>query len=351
MTEPLTYRNVGVDIERANEALRRVRGWIAKTRGPGVIGGIGDFGGLLDLGVGGFKDPILVATTDGVGTKLELARILDRHEVVAEDLVNHCVNDALAMGARPLFFLDYFATGELEPGVFERVIGAMAAACQTHECALLGGETAEMPGIYAPGVYDIAGFLVGVVERDELLTKERVREGDLLFGFPSSGLHTNGYTLARAIVAREADRDGLDLTSWLRIPRPALNEETAGSALLQVHRSYLKSIKNLRRASDLHAIAHITGGGWEGNIPRVLPDELGVAVDRSTFKVPRIFTYLAERGGVPEDDQWSTWNMGIGLVAFVAAEDLDRAHEAVPEARHIGHVEAARTGEPRVRFV
>jgi len=347
VNERLTYRNAGVDVRRTNDALGRVREFIAQTNGAQVIGGIGDFGGLIRLA--GYSRPVLVATTDGVGTKLELARLTNKHEVVGKDLVNHCVNDALAMGAEPLFFLDYFATGRLDPDVFERVVGAMAQACAAHQMSLLGGETAEMPGIYAEGIYDIAGFLVGVVEEEDLLRKTNVREGDHCFAFASSGLHTNGYTLARAIMARDAAAEGVDVTKWLNTPRSALAEDTAASALMQEHQSYLEPIKRLRKAAEVHAIAHITGGGWEGNIPRSLPDELGVVIDPTSFPRPRIFDFLADRGNVPDQERWDTWNMGIGLVAFVAQDDFDRARDAVPEAIRIGRVETAR-GERRVRF-
>lgn len=351
MTRELTYRGVGVDVDRAADALGRVRRYIDSTRTSraGVIGGIGDFGGLI--GLSGLRDPILVATTDGVGTKLEVARIMDRHEVVGADLVNHCVNDALAMGAEPLFFLDYYATGRLDPLVFERVVGAMAQACQDNGVALLGGETAEMPGMYADGVYDIAGFLVGAVERDQLLDKNNVREGDHCLALASTGLHTNGFTLARAIIERQAGLEGVEISTWLRMPRPGLREENAGDELLQPHLSYLRPIQRLRAAAELHAIAHITGGGWEGNIPRSLPDGLGVVIDRDSFPVPPIFPFLASIGEVAEMEQWNTWNMGVGMIAFVAHDHLDLALDALREYHvyRIGKVELAR-GDRRVRF-
>ncbi len=342
----LSYRQSGVDVSRAADALSRVRERIARTRRPEVIGDIGAFGGLFHSS----GDVVLVATTDGVGTKLELARLLDRHEVVGRDLVNHCVNDALAMGADPLFFLDYFSTSRLEPEIFSRVVGAMADACAEHGCALLGGETAEMPGMYADGTYDLAGFLVGGVARDRILDPANVREGDHCFGFASSGLHTNGYTLARAIVAREAERERVDAARWLAVPRSELAEDTAANALMQGHRSYLEPVRRLREAAEVHAIAHITGGGWEGNIPRSLPDGLGVAIDPTSFPRPAIFDFLARRGDVAEQERWDTWNMGIGLIAFVAQSDFERARDAVPEAIRIGRVETARDARRRVRF-
>ncbi|MEK7284897.1 MAG: phosphoribosylformylglycinamidine cyclo-ligase [Chloroflexota bacterium] len=355
----LSYRAAGVDVSRAEDALGRVRERVARTRRPEVIGDIGAFAGLFRMG--GYRDPVLVATTDGVGTKLELARLLDRHEVVGTDLVHHCVNDALAMGAEPLFFLDYFSTGRIEPDVFARVVGAMADACAAHRCALLGGETAEMPGMYADGTYDLAGFLVGVVERDAVLDPASAREGDVLIGLPASGLHTNGYTLARTIVARAAATQGKDLVDVLSAPRPELRGGSLGDALLAVHRSYLEDVRALRAAARVRSIAHLTGGGWEGNLPRALPAGLGAVVDRAAWIVPPLFRVLAELGDVPERDRWDTWNMGIGLVAVVAAEDERAALRALPDAIALGRVEelAARRGvattadgesERRVRF-
>src|SRR5439155_21113374 len=256
----LTYRDAGVNIARAEDALSRVKELIARTRRPEVIGEVGQFGGLF---ASPGADKVLVATTDGVGTKLEIARLLDRHEVVGPDLVHHCVNDALAMGAAPLFFLDYFATGRLEPAVFERVVGAMADACARCGIALLGGETAELPGMYADGAYDLAGFLVGAVARDKLLGPERVREGDTLIGIPSSGLHTNGFSLAREIVSRLAATKGTTVREVLAAPRQELEGFALGETLVATHRPYLREFRALRQAVEIHAIAHLTGGGWE----------------------------------------------------------------------------------------
>ncbi len=310
----LTYRDTGVNIARAEDALSRVKERIARTRRPEVIGDVGQFGGLF---ASPGADKILVATTDGVGTKLELARLLDRHEVVGADLVHHCVNDALAMGAEPLFFLDYFATSQIDPGVFSRVVGAMADACARSGTALLGGETAEMPGMYAPDTYDLAGFLVGVVDREKILGPQRVREGDALVGIPSTGLHTNGYSLAREICARRAMHE---------------------RSLLAVHRSYLEEFRALRGAAEIHSIAHLTGGGWEGNLPRALPAGMAVRIERESWEVPALFTLLAKLGDLEEVEQFDTWNMGIGLVVAIAAESLDAALAAVPGGVALGEV-------------
>ena len=307
---------------------------------------MGQFGGLF---ASPGADRVLVATTDGVGTKLEIARLLDRHEVVGADLVNHCVDDALAMGAEPLFFLDYFATSELDPAVFARVVGAMADACAENGAALLGGETAEMPGMYAPGAYDLAGFLVGAVARDAVLGPERVSEGDALIGLPSAGLHTNGYSLARAILSRAAGREGRSLADWLGEVRRDLDDQTIGEALLATHRSYLAEFRALRERARIHAIAHLTGGGWEGNLPRALPDGMAAEIDRESWAVPRIFTLLAELGRVAEPESFDTWNMGVGLVFVVAHEDSGRALAALPDAIELGRV-VAHTNGRRVKL-
>lgn len=343
----LTYRGTGVDVSRAEDALGQIRSRIAKTKRPEVIGDIGAFGGLF---ASPGSEMVLVATTDGVGTKLDIARMLDRHEVVGTDLVHHCVNDAMAMGADPLFFLDYFSTSRIEPQVFARVVGAMADACAAHRCALLGGETAEMPGTYGAGAYDLAGFLVGAVRRDAILDPRNVREGDVLIGLPSNGLHTNGYTLARAIAAHAAAAQGKDILAVLNAPRPDLDGASLGDALMRTHTSYLAAFHALRDAARVRSIAHLTGGGWEGNLPRALPEGMGAVVDRTTWRPTAIFGVLAELGRVEEQEQWDVWNMGIGLIAVVAAEDASAALRAVPEAIKIGRVEPAHANERRVRF-
>ena len=342
----LTYKGAGVDIGRAEDALGRVRERIARTKRPEVIGDVGQFAGLF---ASPGSDMALVATTDGVGTKLELARLLDRHEGVGTDLVHHCVNDALAMGAEPLFFLDYFSTSRLDPLIFSRVVGAMADACRAHGCALLGGETAEMPGMYAPGTYDLAGFLVGAVARDKVLGPERVREGDALIGIPSTGLHTNGYSLAREICARVAASQGVSLLDVLTAERSELGGHVLGDALLATHRPYLREFRALREAARVGAIAHLTGGGWEGNLPRALPEGAAAWIDRDAWEIPPLFTLLAELGGVEEQEEFDTWNMGIGLVAVIAPEDVDAALAAVPGSVALGRV-VPHSGGRRVLF-
>ena len=346
----MRYQDAGVHITRAEDALARIKDRVKATKRPEVLGDIGAFGGLFKLAGG---NTVLVATTDGVGTKLELARLLDRHEGVGTDLVHHCVNDALAMGAEPLFFLDYFSTSALDPEIFARVVGAMADACRAHGCALLGGETAEMPGMYAAGAYDLAGFLVGAVDRDKILDPAAVRAGDVLIGLPSSGLHTNGYSLARAILTARASVEERDAGAVLLAPRPELRGGTLADALLATHRCYLDEVRALRAAADVRSIAHLTGGGWEGNLPRALPPGLDAAVDRASWRVPPLFTLLADWGRVADGDAFDTWNMGIGLVAVIAATDERAALRALPDAIRIGAVEArtsARPDAPRVRW-
>ena len=343
----MRYSDAGVSISRAEDALARIKDRVRATKRPEVLGDIGAFGGLFKLAGG---NTVLVATTDGVGTKLELARLLDRHEGVGTDLVHHCVNDALAMGAEPLFFLDYFSTASLDPEIFARVVGAMADACRAHGCALLGGETAEMPGMYAPGAYDLAGFLVGAVERDRLLDPADVRSGDVLVGLPSSGLHTNGYSLARAICERAAERAGLELTAFLHLARPELRGGSLADALLATHRCYLEEVRALRAVATVRSISHLTGGGWEGNLPRALPAGLGAAVERASWTVPPLFRLLREWGDVSDSEALDTWNMGIGLVVVIASADARAALRALPDAIRIGSVEAARPDLPRVRW-
>ena len=343
-----TYRDAGVDVSRAQDALAQIKDRVRATRRPEVIGDIGAFGGLFRFS--GLRDAVLVATTDGVGTKLELARLLDRHEGVGADLVNHCVNDALAMGAEPLFFLDYFSTSRIDPGIFARVVGAMADACRDQGVALLGGETAEMPGMYAEGAYDLAGFLVGAVERDKVLDPASVVAGDVLIGLPSSGLHTNGYTLARAICDRSAAAEGIDVIELLNAPRPELRGGSLADALLAVHRCYLDDVRALRAAAAVRSIAHLTGGGWEGNLPRALPGGFGAVVTRDSWTVPPLFRWLAGAGAVAEGECYDTWNMGIGLIAIVAAADERAALRALPDAIRLGSVEPARPGAARVRW-
>ena len=315
-TEMTTYRDAGVDIEAGEEAVRRIRGLVRKTFTPGVLADIGAFGAFFELDLGAYTRPVLVSSVDGVGTKLKVAFRTGRHDTVGQDLVNHCVNDIAVCGAKPLYFLDYFSTGHLLPDVAEAVVGGFAQACQENGCALIGGETAEMPDLYAEGEYDLAGTVVGVVEKAEILDGSRVERGDVLLGLPSTGLHTNGYSLARKVLfARHDVHDKL----------PALGGETLGEALLRVHRSYLQPIQALIQAGHAHAFAHVTGGGIEGNLRRVIPAGLRADVDYAAWTRPPLFRLIQEEGSVPEGDLRRTFNLGLGLVAVVPADRADEA--------------------------
>ena len=303
----MDYKSSGVDIDAGNEVVRRIKGLARSTFTPGVLSEIGSFGGLFRLEPGAFADPVMVASADGVGTKLKVAFLANRHDTVGEDLVNHCVNDILVQGARPLFFLDYLATGRLAPDVAEQIVAGIARGCRANGCALLGGETAEMPGFYAAGEYDLAGFIVGAVDRARIVNGATLQPGDALIGLPSTGLHTNGYSLARRIVF-----DELKLTVESVLPGI---ETTVADALLAVHRSYLRVIEPLLAEPGLvKGLAHITGGGITDNLPRIFPAGVGARIDRRAWEVPALFRFLGESGQVPVDDMYRSFNMGIGLI-------------------------------------
>ena len=311
----MDYKTSGVDIEAGHETVRRIRKLAQDTFTPGVLSEIGSFGGLFKLDTKAWTEPVLVSSADGVGTKLKVAFMANEHRTIGADLVNHCVNDILVQGAVPLFFLDYFATARLSPGVTEHVIEGMARACRENGCALLGGETAELPGFYADGEYDVAGFIVGAVERANLIDGRTIAAGDVLIGLPSSGLHTNGYSLARKIAFEE-----LKLTVDSHVPDLG---ETIGQALLRPHRSYLPVIRPLLGRGLIKGMAHITGGGITDNLPRVLPPGTAARVNRGSWRVPAIFRWLGESGRVPEYDLRRTLNMGIGLILVVAPQDVE----------------------------
>lgn len=339
----MDYKSSGVNIDAGNETVRRIKGLARATFTPGVLSEIGSFGGLFSLGTA-WRDPVLVSSADGVGTKLKIAFMTGRHDTIGVDLVNHCVNDILVQGAVPLFFLDYLATGALSPDVAEQIVSGLAQACRANGCALLGGETAEMPGFYAAGEYDVAGFIVGAVEREQLITGRRISPGDVLVAVPSSGLHTNGYSLARRIVFEH-----LGLTVDARVP--ALGE-TVGEALLRPHRSYLSLMRPLLAAGHIRGMAHITGGGVTDNLPRILPAGTRARVDRTSWEVPPLFRWLGEAGQVPAEDQWRSFNMGMGLILAVAEGDADEVLGVLRSsgeagARVVGGIEA---GDPSVRY-
>jgi phosphoribosylformylglycinamidine cyclo-ligase len=313
----MDYKSSGVDIDAGNEVVRRIKGLARSTFTPGVLSEIGSFGGLFRLEPGRFADPVMVASADGVGTKLKVAFLANRHDTVGEDLVNHCVNDILVQGARPLFFLDYLATGRLAPDVAEQIVAGIARGCRSNGCALIGGETAEMPGFYTEGEYDLAGFIVGAVDRAAIVNGSTLETGDVLIGLPSTGLHTNGYSLARRIVFQEV---GLTVDS--RVPELGT---TVGEALLAVHRSYLAAIEPLLGVPGLvRGLAHITGGGITDNLPRIFPEGIGARIDRRAWEVPPLFQFLWKAGRVPEDDMYRSFNMGIGLIVVCRAAEADR---------------------------
>ena len=303
--QPLDYAAAGVDIDRSDSVKQRIRAVVESTFTAGARGAFGGFGGMFRIPAD-FQRPVLVSSADGVGTKLRVAIEAGRHHTIGNDLVNHCVNDILVQGAVPLFFLDYFAAGRLEPAVVEAVVTGVAAGCRENGCSLVGGETAEMPGIYTPPDYDLAGFIVGCVEEDAILGADRVEEGDVILGLASSGLHTNGYSLARRIVGERMH---------LRVDDEFPGESASvADVLLRIHRSYLPLLRPM--LGKIHGMAHITGGGLPGNVNRVLPDTLDAEIDATSWPIPNLFAQLKRHGQVPRDEMYRTFNMGVGMVVL-----------------------------------
>ena len=329
MSGQLDYRAAGVDIDAADDAKQRIKAHVLSTLTAGARGEFGGFGGMFRVPTDVPK-PVLVASADGVGTKLKVAIEANRHDTVGHDLVNHCVNDILVQGASPLFFLDYVAFGRLDPIVAEGIVSGVAAGCRENGCALLGGETAEMPGVYTPPDYDLAGFIVGYVDEDAILGPARVRDGDVLVALESSGLHTNGFSLARRIVDERMQLDTND-----RFPD---DSRSVADVLLAVHRSYLESVRPM--LSRLHAMAHITGGGIPGNLNRALPPTLDAVVDTSTWEIPNLFRQLAQAGGVDRDEMFRAFNMGVGMLVI---GPVDTAGDVIAAAAAQG-VRAWRAG-------
>jgi phosphoribosylformylglycinamidine cyclo-ligase len=339
----MDYKASGVDIDAGNEVVRRIRGLARGTHTRGVVSELGSFGGLFHLGARGYRDPVLVSSADGVGTKLRIAFLTGIHDTIGVDLVNHCVNDILVQGAEPLFFFDYLATGRLDPDVAVRIVEGLARGCRENGCALLGGETAEMPGFYADGEYDVAGFIVGAVERDRVIDGRGIGAGDALIGIPSSGLHTNGYSLARSIAF-----DKLRLHVGDRVEELGTS---VGEALLTPHRSYLPIDRPLLDSAAVKGMAHITGGGITDNLPRVLPRGTEAVVRSGSWDVPPVFQWLERAGGVPRADMLRTFNMGVGLILVVSPEDVDRVLASLNgEGRVIGAIAASSSSDPRVRY-
>ena len=340
----VSYADAGVDITSGDRAKQRIKMLARKTFNKNVLSEIGGFGGLFVLDLAKFPSPVLVSSADGVGTKLKVAFELGIHHTVGADLVNHCVNDIAVQGATPLFFLDYLATGTLEGDVVERVVQGISEACRANGCALIGGETAQMPGFYKPGEYDLAGTIIGAVNRDKIITGAEIQIGDVLVGLPSTGLHTNGYSLARKLLFEVAGYD----------PEHYVNElkDKAGAALMRTHRSYLAIIKKLTGAEVVSGMAHITGGGITENLPRILPKGMGAQVDLASWTVPPIFEHLRQLGNVEQEEMLRTFNMGIGLIAVVPAEKLKKAKAVLNRAneRHCVIGKVVR-GERKVSYI
>jgi phosphoribosylformylglycinamidine cyclo-ligase len=319
---PITYSQAGVSIEEGEKTVESIKDAAKKTFSSNVLTGIGSFGAAFRIK--GYKQPVLISSADGIGTKLKVAIAARKHDTVGECLVNHCVNDIMVQGAEPLFFLDYFAMGELDSAIASSVIRGIARGCERNACALIGGETAEMPGLYKKGEYDVAGFIVGACEEKQLITGATITAGDVLLGLPSDGLHTNGYSLARKLLFEVAK---YKVTTVL----PELGE-SVGDALLRVHLSYANALRALRKAKVLKGAAHITGGGITDNTPRMLPAGTNAKIVKKSWKVPALFELLREIGQVPEDDWRRTFNLGIGMIVCVAAVDVEKSKQALVKA-------------------
>jgi len=342
----MKYADAGVNIAVADDAKQRIRHLASHTFTPAVLGGIGGFGALFALDTRKWKEPVLVSSADGVGTKLKVAMSMGVHSTVGGDLVNHCVNDILVQGAEPLFFLDYLAMGKLEPNVVEQLVDGMSRSCRKAGCALIGGETAEMPGFYAPGEYDLAGFIVGVVERKNILTGKGVKPGDTLIGLPSAGLHTNGYSLARKLV--------FDVAKLKNDTYVAEVGNKIGAELLKPHVCYAPAAKNILAKGWASALAHITGGGIPGNLPRVLPSGVKAVIDLESWPIPSIFKYLAKVGEIDTDELLQAFNMGIGMIVIVPSAYVKEAEADLKRRREkfyrIGRIEKGDTGKARVVY-
>ena len=333
------YARAGVDVDLGNLVKRRIQSRVRTTHGPEVLGKVGGFGGIFAPNFSGMREPVLVASVDGVGTKLKVAFAMDRHDTVGADLVNHCVNDIAVLGARPLFFLDYIGAEKLEPHVFDQLLSGFAKACRAAGCALIGGETAQMPGMYQKGEYDLAGCIVGVVDRPKLIDGRRIKPGDVLLGLPSNGLHTNGYSLARKILF-----ETLGLKMSHRLPQL---KHSLGQELLRVHRNYQPLLAQLP-AGMIHGLAHITGGGLIDNLPRVLPANCDALIETKTWRVPPIFEFLGHHGNVDREEMYQVFNMGIGMVAIVAQKDCEEAARLL-KAKPIGRIVKG-AGKTRLTF-
>lgn len=333
------YARAGVDVDLGNRLKRRIQSLVRRTHGPRVLGKIGGFGGLFRPNFSGMREPVLVASIDGVGTKLKIAFDLNKHDTVGADLVNHCVNDITVLGAHPLFFLDYIGCGKLEPHVFQQLLHGLSRACRSAGCALIGGETAQMPGMYRKGEYDLAGCIIGVVDRGNIIDGSKIRPGDLILGLESNGLHTNGYSLAREILFRKMR---LEVSS--RLPG---SRTTVGQELMRVHRSY-RSLLAKVPSGIIKGLAHITGGGLVDNLPRILPANCDAVIETKNWRVPHIFQILQENGQIDRHEMYQVFNMGIGMVVVVSRHNARRAIPML-KAKQIGKIESG-NGRVRLKF-
>jgi phosphoribosylformylglycinamidine cyclo-ligase len=333
------YKSAGVNIDAGIEAVKRIKKLVRGTYNQQVIGDLGSFGGLYSFPASEYHDPILVSSTDGVGTKLKIAFALNRYDSVGYDLVNHCVNDILVQGAKPLFFLDYIGTGSVNPINIESIVSGLARGCRENGCVLIGGETAEMPGIYSKEEFDLVGTIVGVADRKQVIAGSNIKPGDLALGLPSLGLHTNGYSLARKICFDDLGLKPTDVVAEL--------SDSIGNVLLAPHRSYFKEVYPLIEDGLINGLAHITGGGFYDNITRILPSGCGVQINKGSWPILPIFEFLQKKGSVPDDQAYRVFNMGIGMVLICRPENLDRIQKALPECYIIGTVTE---GEPTVKL-
>lgn len=333
------YARAGVDVDLGNLVKQRIQARVKSTHGPEVLGKIGGFGGLFAPNFSGMREPVLVASVDGVGTKLKIAFALNRHDTVGADLVNHCVNDIAALGARPLFFLDYIGAEKLEPRVFDQLLSGFTKACRVAGCALIGGETAQMPGIYRKGEYDLAGCIVGVVDRSKMIDGSRIRKGDVILGLPSNGLHTNGYSLARKILFEKMQLKPASKIEGIK--------HSLGTELLRVHKNYQPSLAKIPEGT-IHGLAHITGGGLVDNLPRVLPKTCDAVIETKSWRVPPIFDVLQRNGKVRRAEMYQVFNMGVGMVAIVSAKDAENVARQL-KAKQIGRIVAG-SGITRLAF-
>lgn len=334
MDENATYKAAGVDVEAGEEAVRRIKSHVHSTYNENVLTDLGSFGGMFKLPCMGMEEPVLVSSIDGVGTKVKIASMMDKYDTIGMDIVNHCCDDILVQGAMPLFFLDYFATNKLKPAILEQIVIGMSQACRENGCVLIGGETAEMPGVYLDGEFDIAGSIVGIVDRNKIIDGSKVSAGDAVIGIASNGLHTNGFSLVRKILFEDHDYKATDYV-------PEIGG-ILGDALLAPHRSYVKPIAAIMQEFDIHAMAHLTGGGFYSNIPRVLPSECQVVIERLSWVVPPLFGFIQDKGGIETTEMHKTFNMGIGLVLIVPRQHsisiIDRLTELGEHACMIGEV-------------